>query len=69
MFEQVTNKLKFYSDKLPTKQFYVVSYFSKTDLSVGNLNLYLTNENEKIAIEAMGATIFSSLVQKTVNFF
>ena len=31
---------------------------------VGNHNLYLTNENEKIAIEAMGATIFSSLVQK-----
>ena len=47
----------------------MVSYFSKTDLLVGNLNLYLTNENEKIAIEAMGATIFSSLVQKTVNFF
>ena len=69
MFEQVAKKLKFYSDKLPTKQFYVVSYFSKTYLLVGNLNLYLTNENEKIVIEAMGATIFSSLVQKTVNFF
>ena len=39
MFEQVANKLKFYSDKLPTKYFYLVSYFSKIDLLVGNLNL------------------------------
>ena len=48
----------------------MVSYFSKTDLLVGNLNLYLTNENEKIAIEAMGATnYFFKFSPKNCEFF
>ena len=59
------------ANTFPTSiRFYVVSYFSKTDLLVGNLNLYLTNENEKIAIEAMGATnYFFKFSPKNCEFF